>query len=193
MSRPREFDAEHALEQCMEVFWTKGYKSTSFDDLTRRTQVKKQSLYCLFDDKRALFLKALALYREQSLAMLEDQVSRAGTPVQKLEAIRDTMLFQGDEALSKGCFMVNSTLEFGTGDEKVTREVEIMFAGVECILEKVIRSGQEQGCITNRHTAAALAAHLATTLLGAQIMAKSGASRERIDTVWQTSFALILA
>ena len=72
MSRPREFDVDRALQQSMEVFWERGFKSTSYEDLTRTTQVKKQSLYCVFKDKRELFLKALALYRKRSIAMLEE-------------------------------------------------------------------------------------------------------------------------
>ncbi|OXM84051.1 TetR/AcrR family transcriptional regulator [Paenibacillus rigui] len=191
MSRPREFDVDRALHQSMEVFWKKGFKSTSFEDLTRTTQVKKQSLYCVFEDKRALFLKALALYREQSIAMLEQLVSQEASPLKKLEAIRDVTFCQDSEATRRGCLMVNSTLEFGTDDEEVTREIEMMFTSVEQILEKIIRSGQEQRLITTRHTSKELADYLNNALLGAKIMEKTGASRERIDAVLRTSFALL--
>ncbi|KPV60244.1 TetR family transcriptional regulator [Paenibacillus sp. A3] len=191
MSRPREFDVDRALHQSMEVFWTKGFKSTSFEDLTRTTQVKKQSLYCVFEDKRALFLKALALYREQSISMLEELASREMSPLKKLEAIRDAKLCQGNETIRRGCLVVNSALEFGTDDEEVTREVEMMFAKVEQILGKIIRSGQEQQLITTRHTSQELAAYLNNALLGAKIMERSGASRERIDAVLRTSFAML--
>ncbi|HZG13499.1 MAG TPA: TetR/AcrR family transcriptional regulator [Candidatus Bathyarchaeia archaeon] len=191
MSRPREFDVDRALHQSMEVFWTKGFKSTSFEDLTRATRVKKQSLYCVFQDKRALFLKVLALYGEQSISMLEELASQEVPPLKKLEAIRDATLFQGNETIRRGCLMVNSALEFGTCDDEVNREVEMMFAKVEQILEKVIRSGQEQQSITTRHTSNELAAYLNNALLGAKILEKSGASRERIDAVLRTSFAML--
>jgi hypothetical protein len=86
--------------------------------------------------------------------------------------------------------MVNSALE-GTEDEEVTREVELMFDEVEQILEKIIRSGQEQQMITTRRTSKELAAYLNNALLGAKIMEKSGASRERIDAVLRTSLTMI--
>ncbi len=175
----------------MEVFWTKGFKSTSFEDLTRATKVKKQSLYCVFADKRALFLKALALYREQSIAMLEELASGDAHPLQKLEAIRDITLSHGNATVCRGCLMVNSMLEFGSCDEEVSREVEMMFAEVEGILEKIIRSGQERQQITARHTSQELAAYLNNSLLGAKIMGKSGASRERIEMILRTSFAML--
>ncbi|MDQ0064016.1 TetR/AcrR family transcriptional regulator [Paenibacillus harenae] len=191
MSRPREFDVDRALHQSMEVFWTKGFKSTSFEDLTRTTRVKKQSLYCVFEDKRDLFLKSLALYREQSISMLEELASQEMPPLKKLEAIRDATLCQGNETIRRGCLMVNSTLEFGACDDEVNREIEMMFAKVEQILEKVIRNGQEQQFITTRHTSKELAAYLNNALLGAKILEKSGATRERIDTVLRTSFAML--
>ncbi|WP_134685779.1 TetR/AcrR family transcriptional regulator [Brevibacillus migulae] len=191
MSRPREFDVDRALCQSMEMFWTKGFKSTSFEDLTRTTQVKKQSLYGVFKDKRELFLKALALYREQSVAMLEELASQEVSPLQKLKAICDAALYPNEEAMRRGCFMVNTVLEFGADDQEINREAELMYSQVERILEKVIRSGQERQLITTRQSSKELAAFLNNALSGAKVMEKSGASREQIDEVLRTTFALI--
>lgn len=176
----------------MEVFWTKGFKATSYDDLTRTTQVKKQSLYCVFKNKRELFLKALALYREQSVALLEELASQEVSPLQKLEAICEATLYQNDETMSRGCLIVNSALEFGTEDEEVNREVALMFNQVEQVLEKVIRSGQEQQLITTRLTSKELALNLNNALSGAKVLEKSGASREQIAIVLSTAIALLV-
>lgn len=193
MSRPREFDVDRALQQSMEVFWAKGFKSTSYDDLTRTTQVKKQSLYCVFKDKRDLFLKALALYRERSIAMLEELASQEVSPLKKLETICDTTLYQNDETLRRGCLMVNSALEFGDDDPEVNREVMLMFDQVERILEKIIRDGQKQGLISARQSSKELAVYLNNVLSGTKVMEKSGASREQIAAVLRTSFALMVS
>jgi len=191
MSRPREFDVDRALHQSMEVFWTKGFKSTSYEDLTRTTQVKKQSLYCVFKDKRDLFLKALALYREQSIVMLEELASREVSPLKKLEAICDATLYQNEETMRRGCLILNSALEFGYDDREVNREVTLMFDQVERILERIIRDGQEQGLITERQSGKELAVYLNNVLSGAKVMEKSGASREQIEAVLCTSLALM--
>lgn len=183
---------DRALRQSMEVFWTKGFKATSYDDLTRTTQVKKQSLYCVFKNKRELFLNALALYREQSVAMVEELASREMSPLKKLEVICEAALAPNDEAMSRGCLIVNSVLEFGTDDEEVNREVALMFNQVGQVLEKVIRSGQEQHLITTRLTSQELAVHLNNALSGAKVMEKSGASREQIAVVVRTAIALMV-
>lgn len=192
MSRPREFNVDRALHQSLEVFWTKGFKSTTFEDLTRTTKVKKQSLYCVFKNKRDLFLKALALYREERLSTLEEMASREMSPLEKLETIFDYSQYQNKETC-RGCFMVNSALEFGNDDPDVCREVSLMFDQIECILEKIIREGQEQGLVTKCQSSKELAAYLNNALSGMRFMEKSGASNEQINAILHTSLALIKA
>src|SRR5438270_12567635 len=57
--RPREFDADVALEQAMRLFWLKGYLGTSVSDLTEALGISRASLYAAFGNKDELFLAAL--------------------------------------------------------------------------------------------------------------------------------------
>ena len=191
MSRPREFDIDRALQLSMEVFWTKGFKSTSYEDLTSITGVKKQSLYGVFNDKRSLFLKALKLYREQSIGRLQEIENQETSPIEKLNAMRDLLL--NGELESKGCLMVNSVLEFGTTDEQISSEAEMMQTGFKQIIERIIRSGQEQQLISNRFTSKELANYLNNSIVGLKVMEKSGSKREEIEAVLRTSFAMMLS
>jgi len=191
MSRPREFDIDLALHQAMEVFWNKGFKSTSFEDLTRTTNVKKQSLYCAFKDKRAFFLKTLALYRELSITSLQECISQELSPLKQLESISDALLRPGNNDVQCGCLMVNSMLEFGNEDEEVSNEIQLLLSHIEQFLERIIRSGQEQKLITTRFSSHDLAASLHNALLGARVLEKSGASKEQIQSILRTSFAMM--
>src|SRR5260370_36266445 len=60
--RPREFDADAALEQAMRLFWLKGYLGTSVSDLTEALGISRASLYAAFGSKDELFLAALERY-----------------------------------------------------------------------------------------------------------------------------------
>ncbi|MBO9536438.1 TetR/AcrR family transcriptional regulator [Herbaspirillum sp.] len=60
--RPRSFDREQALQQAMQVFWSKGYEGTTMADLTEAIGVKAPSLYAAFGDKNALFREAVDFY-----------------------------------------------------------------------------------------------------------------------------------
>jgi AcrR family transcriptional regulator len=60
--RPRSFDRDQALQQAMQVFWSKGYEGTTMADLTEAIGVKAPSLYAAFGDKNALFREAVDFY-----------------------------------------------------------------------------------------------------------------------------------
>ncbi|WP_020617194.1 TetR/AcrR family transcriptional regulator [Paenibacillus daejeonensis] len=190
MGRTREFDVERTLHQCMEVFWEKGFQTTCLDDLTETTGVKKQSLYGAFENKRALFLKALSLYREQSISQLEELASDEAPPMEQLQAVGNLVLGYTNENC-KGCLIINTALEFGSSDEEVLREVETMYAETERILSTIIVRGQDQQQITRRHTAPELAAHLTNVIRGSQVLAKSGVSADQSGAVLKTAFSLL--
>lgn len=191
MSRPREFDADAALRQCMDVFWTKGFHATSYEDLTTKTQVKKQSLYGVFKNKRELFLQSLQVYREQNIEFLKTKTALEKSPVRKLEAICEAVLHKEEESGSRGCLIINSTLEFGSVDAEVSREVRLMWDQVEELIEQIVQDGQEQGSLTSRMNSRELAVHLNNVLGGVQVMEKSGASREQIAGVLHTTIELM--
>jgi len=63
--RPRSFDEMGALEKATQVFWSKGYDGVTIDDLVAGMSVGRPSLYSVFGDKRAIFLRALKMYAEK--------------------------------------------------------------------------------------------------------------------------------
>src|SRR5581483_11102912 len=67
--RPRSFDETGALEKATQVFWSKGYDGVTIDDLVEGMGVGRPSLYAIFGDKRAIFLRVLRAYAERKGAL----------------------------------------------------------------------------------------------------------------------------
>src|SRR5271166_7133907 len=67
--RPRSFDEMGALEKAIQVYWSKGYDGVTIDDLVAGMGVGRPSLYAVFGDKRALFLRVLKAYAEKKGAL----------------------------------------------------------------------------------------------------------------------------
>src|SRR5882724_6695271 len=63
--RPRAYDPVEAIARAAAVFWKAGYAGTSLDDLSEATGMNRPSLYAAFGDKRDLYLKTLAYYRDE--------------------------------------------------------------------------------------------------------------------------------
>lgn len=194
MARPREFDEEEALDKVMRVFWEQGYQASTFADLTDAADVRKQSLYGVFGDKRSLFLKSLALYRNQTLTKARKMVSEADSP---LEAIARLMRYaaraHGPRDGPSGCLMANTALELGPSDPDVAAELKKMFRAMEETLTAAVKEGQERGEITTRFESAAIGQSLANTINGLRILQNTGATSQQVKTVVELALAAIKA
>ena len=69
MGRPREFDHEKIMNKIMLLFWEKGFKGTSMDDLVKTTGLNKGSLYVCFGNKEKIFKLALKTYVKRGAAL----------------------------------------------------------------------------------------------------------------------------
>src|SRR6478672_7820414 len=67
--RPRSFDEDDAVEKATHVFWSKGYDGVTIDDLVEGMGVGRPTLYAVFGDKRAIFLRAMKAYAERKGAL----------------------------------------------------------------------------------------------------------------------------
>lgn len=63
----RKFDEQQVLAQALEVFWRKGFPSTSMLDLAQAAGVQRGSLYNAYGDKEELFMRAFEGYAARFL------------------------------------------------------------------------------------------------------------------------------
>src|SRR2546428_11951738 len=68
--RPREFDADKALDAALLLFWRHGYEGTSLAALTHAMGINVPSLYAAFGNKEMLFRKALDRYIQKPASYL---------------------------------------------------------------------------------------------------------------------------
>src|ERR1700761_7022702 len=99
VGRPRSFDETGALEKATQVFWSKGYDGVTIDDLVAGMGVGRPSLYAVFGDKRAIFLRVLKMYAERKGA-------RAAKALLAPDTLRDSIAgflrFNVQSATEKG-------------------------------------------------------------------------------------------
>ena len=123
MGRPREFDAEVALDQAMEVFWRHGYEGATIAQLTEAMGINPPSLYACFGNKEGLLKAALDRYTKLRGAWM-DEVVAAPTA----RDVAERMLLgiaekQTDPANPPGCLLVQGGIATGTGSENVPFEL----------------------------------------------------------------------
>jgi TetR/AcrR family transcriptional regulator, transcriptional repressor for nem operon len=146
MGRPREFDTTEALNAAIQVFWLKGYESTSMVDLMKAMGLHKGSIYKAFGDKHQLFLQALTQYMTWGDQHLRELLESAESP---RAAVRSFMQMALTECacgpVAKGCFMLNSVVELGPHDDEVKALIGGFMDTARKHVAAAIKRGQKTG------------------------------------------------
>lgn len=174
MARPRAFDPDAVLGAALAVFWERGYRATSFDDITRATGVNKPSLYAAYGDKPALFRRVLERYHETLLAHAKSMLERPGSARQAIEDWLTSFLPSCTGAAGgRGCLSVNASLEAATVDDPdVTKAIKGYNRKIEKLLAATIRRGMAEKELSPKLDAAAAARLLLTTQTGLMVLAR---------------------
>ncbi|AFQ14125.1 TetR/AcrR family transcriptional regulator [Bacillus thuringiensis] len=182
MARLREFDEEKALDAAMQLFWEKGYATTSLSDLTARMEIQKPSLYSAFGDKEGLFEAALRRYTNLHAARIRTKLQNEQSVKEAIRMFFENMVEEEyKKEFSKGCFCINTMVELAPHNEKfevLTREHQMYLA---VIFQELIMKGIRSGELQSDLNAKALAQTLVTSLIGLTVLMKSRPERSVID------------
>jgi AcrR family transcriptional regulator len=129
------------IEAAMELFWLKGYGSTSIADILSRTQLNSGSLYHFFPGKQDLLVAVLEAYRDGIGPMLLEP-AWGGEPdaierVFKLLALYRGLILQTE--CSYGCPIGSLALELHEADpavrERLAQNFQAWVAAVRACFE----------------------------------------------------------
>jgi TetR/AcrR family transcriptional repressor of nem operon len=161
MARRREFDTEEALEQALQVFWTKGYEAASLCDLIEAMGISKSSFYDAFGSKHELFLTVLDRYNDKVAGCQAEQlIEAAGSAKAGIAAVFENLIARMvDGGDRRGCFLNNCAVEIAPHDPAAAAKVSVGLGR------------------------AALARYLTGALNGLMVLAKGGRDRLALKEV----------
>lgn len=157
----------------MELFYVKGYNSTSISDILSRCQVHSGSLYHFFPGKQDVLVAVLEFYRDGIRENLLD-IAWAGVddPIEKIFALLNgyrTGLLESD--FLYGCPIGNLALEISEPDPRIRELLDINFKNwVHAVEQCLDEAGDRIPRDTDRH---ALAEFILTTMEGAIMQART--------------------
>ncbi|MFZ3572182.1 TetR/AcrR family transcriptional regulator [Streptomyces sp. BH097] len=178
--RPRGFDKDETLTRALELFWSRGYGSTSIQDLVDALDVERGSLYGTFGDKRRFYLDAVRLYWE----VYERHLVAALDTTELLPALREILTHPArlDELISdrgapQGCLVGNTTAELVPHDAEATEVVAHSYRRFTEILTDALRRGQAAGEVTDSAAPEAQAQLLLYVVQGLSLVSRAGLDR----------------
>jgi AcrR family transcriptional regulator len=177
--RPRGFDESDALNKATQVFWSKGYDGVTIDDLVAGMGVGRPSLYAIFGDKRAIFLRVLKAYAERkgvlaSKALLSPQGLR--------DSIAGFLRYAVESATEKGsargCLMI--CVAPLVDDAEVRQFLQKAAAGGAALVEGRFRDAISAGEIPSDFPVAVRAIQVTDFARGLTMRAQLGTPRKTL-------------
>lgn len=180
MPRTKEFDEAEVLDQALELFRARGFKHTSFADLTEELGVSRQSLYDTYGDKQTLYQTALKRYLERGLDGMRRKLDD-DTPIRELlTGLFDGLIAGGCSNGSPGCLMVNSMVEQAPHDADTRALAQLHAREVEGLLASRLSAAQRKGEIAKHKDPIALARFFYHTMLGLSVASRALGERESL-------------
>jgi TetR/AcrR family transcriptional repressor of nem operon len=144
--RPREFDADQAIDAATRVFWQHGYYATPVEALCEATGVFRGSLYRTFGDKHGLLVAAFDRYAEGAIARLKEKLSAHMPPADALRAALMHYTLVSANLLDRhGCFITNAAIELLPDDQVMRSHIESTLRRIATQFSLAIARGQQAG------------------------------------------------
>ena len=164
---------EKIIKAAMELFWLKGFNSTSVADLLARTQLNSGSLYHVFPSKQDVLVGVLEAYRDGIYTMLIDPAwAGVDDPIARIFALLNFYRIGIVETeCSYGCPIGSLALELHEPDPIVRELLAANFTAWTGAVEKCLaEAGRRLPANTDR---AALAQFVLTAMEGGVMQART--------------------
>ncbi|ANM05052.1 TetR family transcriptional regulator protein [Rhizobium phaseoli] len=190
--RPREFDAEAALDAALRVFSERGYHAASISELTEAMGLAAGSVYKAFGDKRGIFLAAFDRYRAVRRGLLDAEIASVETGRDKLHALIAFFAASSHGEIGRqGCLVVGSAGDLALFDEEAAERVATAFMTDETLLADLIRLGQADGSISSDVDVSATSLALLCLTKGMRVIGKTGRSGEEMAATAEAAMKLV--
>lgn len=183
--RPREFDADKALDAALLVFWRHGYEGTSLAQLTDAMGINVPSLYAAFGNKEALFKLALERYLQKPASYLRKAIEEPTARRVAEQAFRGAIDMVMHPRHPDGCLLVHGALASHPAAESIRAELSRRRAGAEEAVRRRFERARAEGDLPDHVDPTQLARFMMTVIWGMSVQVAGGATRAQLEEVAQ--------
>lgn len=181
MARQASYDREKVLHKALELFWAKGYHTTSLKDLETVLDMRPGSIYAAFGSKEALFAEVLRVYAKRSQAYFEATLARGPTPLSGIAAhVRSLGCADVETQPSRACMLVKTLLETPDDDPVLRRLTENMLRMMEASFSRAFHHARDVGELPPNANPDRLACRLQAEIFGLRTYAQRTDTKARV-------------
>lgn len=146
MARPIQYDPDKVLSDAVQLFWEKGYESTSIQDIVTATGLKPGSLYKVYSNKEELFHAVLDAYSNHYLEHVENLFNQGDDPLQNIETfLKQVIMVNITNEKTSGCLLIKTQLVISPEDKIIQHYIDNYFSQIELLLKVAITKAKLQG------------------------------------------------
>lgn len=188
--RPRSFDKDKVLQVILEEFWSKGFATTSLDDLTNATGLSRPSLYAAYGDKTAIYGAALEAFgarmREHAVPALHNADDLRTALSGFFNGALDVYFSGKTQAL--GCLVFSTAIADAPRDPLVRAFLQRFLSSLDQELDACLERFLPEMPVIERRRLAQIAGGILTNLA---TRARSGMPRAELNELAEASVILI--
>lgn len=152
--RYKEFNTHRVLEDCISLFWDKGFGGCAVNDIVKKTNVNRFSLYEEFENKEGILHASLALYKTRystkHLNILKGDKSLK-------ETLREFYIsfLSDNNSHPPGDYVLHIATELADSNKKIKALLDTYLNELQSQFEKLLKSH-----LTTKDNATFLSKHL---------------------------------
>ncbi len=179
------------INAAKELFWRQGYDETSIEDVVCATGLNRYALYNAFGGKLELFLAVLESYfSERKNLFLTALSDPQGGPMAAIREVSEYCITEMTDR-GAGCLMCDVAAEVGRYDKAVSKRVLSYLEEIRNADEMALMQAKERGELNPSITPKEGAALLIANMLGVGAMARNGAGKDELLTLFNTCLRLL--
>ena len=183
MGRPKLHNEHQVLAAAMAVFWRKGFKGTSTENLCQATQLKPGSIYHRYNDKASLFSQCLQFYIETIVGTRVAEMLSSEKPIKGIEYFF-TSTFESVPAKElAGCLLTNTALEDCLNEGNVDNVVKKGLYKIELAFKEQIARALERDDLSEYIEPAETAIYLVSCFQGLMVSSRLTKNKKRLRII----------
>jgi TetR/AcrR family transcriptional repressor of nem operon len=188
----KSFDEEVIVDRAMQVFWEKGYESSSIADLTEATGINRGSLYNAFGGKLKLFVRALTKYDKNNRRAILTEMEALNNPREAFKRLFEAIIEETrSDKQKKGCFLINTALDLPSHGEEVKQIVTKGLGEFEAFFQRGIEVAQARGDIPSTVEPATTAKALMSLIVAIRVLGRGVFSEPSLRAIASEAERLI--
>ena len=176
-----KFNIDESIDMAINLFWSKGYKSTSLADLLTVMNINKGSFYNTFGSKKALFTQSLERYKELHPGKIFAEAQTFDNPIESIVYLFDKITEQSiNDPDRKGCLIINTAIDLPHHDPDINLTVKKTINDINLFFEHKIKKGVALNLINKDIDVQAVAKSLLSYAVSIRVLSRGVLSENEL-------------